>query len=109
MDSPRHTSPEDHAVRDRLAGNLQEILVDAEAMLKTAQRSGSEQFVAARDKLEARLHQARGELASLQDTAAYRARRAAHSADVKVHEHPYALAGLATGVGVLLGLLIARR
>jgi ElaB/YqjD/DUF883 family membrane-anchored ribosome-binding protein len=99
----------EHAVRDRLSGSLHDMVADVEALLKTAQRSGSEQVVAARDKVESRLHQARGDLAALQDTASYNVRRAARAADGAVHEHPYAAAGLAAGIGVLVGMLISRR
>ena len=99
----------EHAVRDRLAKSLQELVDDAEALLKAAQRSGSEQFVAARDSLEARVRHAQSELAALEDAAAYNVRRAARAADTAVHDHPYATAGMAAGVGLLVGMLISRR
>ena len=109
MDIAAAITDKDHAVRDRLMHSLQDMVDDAEALLKTAQRSGSEQFLAARDKFETRLHQARNELSELQDTAAYQVRHAARVADTAVHQHPYAAAGLAAGVGVLVGMLISRR
>ena len=96
-------------VRDRLANSLHGLVEEAEALLKTAQRNGSESFIAARDKFETRVRHARAELSDLEDAAAYKLRRAARTADTAVHEHPYATAGVAAGVGVLLGLLLARR
>jgi ElaB/YqjD/DUF883 family membrane-anchored ribosome-binding protein len=36
-------------------------------------------------------------------------RRAARSADIAAHDHPYVTAGLAAGVGLLVGMLISRR
>lgn len=109
MDAAITPPANDPAVRDRLMRSLQDMVADAEALLKSAQRSGSEQFVAARDKFESRLHQARLELASLQDAASQNVRHAARVADAAVHEHPYAAAGLAGGIGVLVGMLISRR
>lgn len=109
MDSVTVASEQDSTVRDRLMSSLQEMVTDAEALLRTAQRTGSEQFVAAREKFESRLHQARGELAALQDTSAYNVRRAARAADGAVHAHPYAAVGVGAGVGLLVGMLIARR
>jgi ElaB/YqjD/DUF883 family membrane-anchored ribosome-binding protein len=106
MDSA--TTPE-HDVRDRLASSLQELVDDAEALLKSAQHNGSEQFAAARDKVQTRLRHARSELAALEDAASYNVRRAARVADTAMHDHPYAAAGLAAGVGVLIGMLISRR
>ena len=107
MDST--TTAGDHTVRDRLAQNLEQLVDGAEALLRTAQHSGSEQFAAARDKLELRLRHARSELAALEDAAAYNVRRAARVADSAVHDHPYTTAGLAAAVGVLIGMLISRR
>lgn len=109
METATTTPDSDTTVRDRLMRSLQEMVADAEALLKTAERSGSEQFLAARGRFESRLHQARTELASLQDAASYNVRRAARVADTAVHQHPYAAAGLAAGIGVLVGMLISRR
>ncbi len=109
MDAATFNTDKDHADRERLMSSLQDIVTDAEALLKTAQRNGSDQFLAARDKFETRLHQARRDIAALQDNAVYKVKRAARVADTAVHDHPYAAAGLAAGVGVLLGMLISRR
>lgn len=109
METAPTTSTLDNAVRDRLASSLREMVDEAEHLLKTAQRGGSEQFAVARDKFEAQLKRARTELDALQDTAAYNVRRAARVADGAVHDHPYAAAGLAAGVGMLIGMLITRR
>lgn len=109
MESATLASDKDHAVRDRLMGSLQDIVTDAEALLKTTQRTGSDQFVAARDRFETRLHQARSDLAAMQDTAFYNVRRVARVADSAVHHHPYAAVGAAAAVGLLVGMLIARR
>jgi ElaB/YqjD/DUF883 family membrane-anchored ribosome-binding protein len=102
-------APADDAARDRLAASLKHIVDEAEQMLRSAQRGGSEQFGAARDKFEAQLRRARAQLAELEDSAIYNARRAARAADHAVHEHPYTAMGIAAGVGVLVGMLIARR
>lgn len=99
----------EHAARDRLAQSLQEMVDEAEHLLKTAQRSGREEFIAARDKLVAQLHDARTELEALHDTAAYNVRHAARATDSAMHQHPCATADLAAGVGVLVGRLISRR
>jgi len=108
MDTAASPQPDD-TLRERLAHSLQDLVDDAEALLKTAQRSGSESFVAARDRVESQLQHARAELAEIEDRAAYKLRRAARATDLTVHQHPYATAGLAAGVGLLIGMLISRR
>lgn len=108
MDTATLPGQADPAVRDRLVENLKDIVSDAEALLKAAQHDG-EPLASERQRFEARLHQVRAELAALQDRATQGVRRAAHAADTAVHSHPYAAAGLAAGVGVLVGMLISRR
>ncbi|MCD2344239.1 DUF883 family protein [Ideonella azotifigens] len=97
------------AVQERLANTLHGVVSEAEALLKTAQHGGSEQFAAARDQLEARVRRARSELADLEDSALRKARRAVRATDRAVQDHPYTTAGLLAGVGLLIGVLIARR
>ncbi|MFO0121144.1 MAG: YqjD family protein [Inhella sp.] len=109
MDTPTQTPQPDTAARERLMTSLQDVVNDAETLLKNAQHTGSEQFSSARSKLEMRLHEAQHELAGLREAATRNVRRAAHAADEAVHLHPSATAGVAAGVGLLVGLLIARR
>jgi ElaB/YqjD/DUF883 family membrane-anchored ribosome-binding protein len=109
MDIPTTAPDKGQAVRDRLASSLQGIVNDAEDLLKATQRTGSEQFMAARDKFESRLNETRKELATLRDNTANNVRSAVRAADTAAHEHPYTTAGLAAGIGVLVGMLISRR
>jgi ElaB/YqjD/DUF883 family membrane-anchored ribosome-binding protein len=108
MDVPTLTPQADPSVRDRLVDSLRDMVSDAEALLKAAQRGG-EPLSHERERFQARLHQVREELADLQEAASANVRRAARAADHAVHTHPYAAAGLAAGVGVLVGMLISRR
>lgn len=108
MDTPS-PPPAANDERDRLASSLKAMVEEAEHLLKSAQRDGSEQFSAARERFESQLRLARDELEAMQDHAVRQARRAARAADHAVHDHPYAAMGLAAGVGLLLGMLISRR
>ena len=110
MDSTTTTPrPTETAARERLAHSLQQMVDEADHLLKNAQRTGSEQFNAARDKFEVQLRHAKEELRRLEDAAVYNAKRAARATDHAVHEHPYAAMSVAAGVGLLIGMLITRR
>lgn len=109
MDTEALTTNDDREACDRLKNSLQDVVTDAEALLRSAQRSGSEQFMAARDQFESRLDQARAQLDTLQKDASHKLRHAARVADTAVHAHPYASAGVAAGIGLLVGMLISRR
>lgn len=97
------------STRDRLASQLRSLADDAEEMLKAASRSGNEQLSAVRDRLERGVSTAREELSSFQEAAFDRARQTAADTDEYVHEHPWNAIGVAAGVGLLLGVLLARR
>jgi ElaB/YqjD/DUF883 family membrane-anchored ribosome-binding protein len=99
----------DSNARERLAQSLKHMVDEADHLLAKAERSGSEQFVAAREKFEAQLQHAKDELRHLEVSAIDSAKHAARATDHAVHEHPYAAMGIAAGAGLLIGMLIARR
>lgn len=99
--------------RERLGRSLENVVVDAEGLLKAVGREGSAQFSAAREKLERQLASARSELERVGGAIDERARRGVRAAEETMHEHPLATAGVAAAVGavvgLLVGMLIARR
>lgn len=103
------TTTTDMHTRERLAQSLKHMVDEADHLLAKAERTGSEQFIAAREKFEAQLLHAKEELHHLEVSAVQSARRAARATDHAVHEHPYAAMGLAAGAGLLIGMLITRR
>lgn len=99
----------DVAARERLTDSLKHMVDEADHLLAKAERTGSEQFNAAREKFEVQLRHAKDELRRLEVAALDRAKRAARATDQAVHDHPYASMGIAAGVGLLVGMLISRR
>jgi ElaB/YqjD/DUF883 family membrane-anchored ribosome-binding protein len=97
------------ALTQRLKQNLQTVVTDAEELLKATASQTGERIEQARVRAEASLRDARLRLAEVGAAAEETARAAARNVDDQVHKHPYATAGIAAGIGMLLGLLIARR
>ena len=104
-----HSMERVETARDRLASELRTLVGDAEEMLKAASRQGNEQLSAVRERLERSVATARGQLDDLEEAVVERARATARETNEYVHEHPWNAIGVAAGVGVLLGLLLARR
>jgi ElaB/YqjD/DUF883 family membrane-anchored ribosome-binding protein len=102
-------STTDTNVRERLTQSLKHMVDEADQLLAKAERTGSEQFNAARAKFETQLEHAKEELRRLELGAVESAKRAARVTDHAVHEHPYAAMGIAAGAGLLIGMLITRR
>jgi ElaB/YqjD/DUF883 family membrane-anchored ribosome-binding protein len=92
----------------KLKQNLQSIVDDAEELLKATASQTGERVEKTRARVEESLRAARRRLAEVGSDAAYTARKAARDVDDQVHDHPYAAAGIAAGIGFLLGLVIGR-
>jgi ElaB/YqjD/DUF883 family membrane-anchored ribosome-binding protein len=101
----------DTATTDKqgLASSLRRMIDEADGLLKSATRTGDEAFDTLHDQFTDQVKQMREQLDELEETAVYRARRAARAADRGVHEHPYGAMGAAAALGLLVGVLIARR
>ena len=97
------------ASRDELADALQRTVAEAEALLKDTGDKASQEYAGALKRAEAALRRAKDEFQRLEENAVLNAKYAARATDRAVHDHPYAAMGVAAGVGVLLGMLIARR
>jgi ElaB/YqjD/DUF883 family membrane-anchored ribosome-binding protein len=95
--------------REKLMSDVRVVLADAEQLLRQASAATGAQATELREKAADALHRAQRNLADLQGSASAAIRSGARATDHWVHEHPWTAAGMAAAVGVLLGLLIARR
>ena len=93
----------------RLAEDFKAVVNDAEELLRHAARDAGEGYNEARVRLEQSLKTARAELETLEKAVLDGTRRAARATDGYVHNHPWGSIGIGAGVGLLLGMLIARR
>lgn len=99
--------------REKLREDLRAVMTDAEALLRsTAGQAGdkvSEAAVTARAKLQESLRTARERLSEAEAALMDRTRAAARATDQYVHDNPWKSIGVAASVGVIVGMLIARR
>lgn len=93
----------------RLAEDLRSVADDAEALLRHAAKDAGKSYDDARSRLERSLKTARTELEGIEQSIADSARQAGKATDAFVHRNPWPSIGAGACVGVLLGMLIARR
>ena len=93
----------------RLAQDFKAVVSDVDDLLRHAAQSGSQGYSEARAKLEQSMQTARRELANAEAVVVDSARQAARSADDYVRRHPWESMGIGAAVGLLIGMLIARR
>jgi ElaB/YqjD/DUF883 family membrane-anchored ribosome-binding protein len=94
---------------ERLKQDFSGTLDDAEELVRMTADQAGEGVAAARSKVMQSLNQARQELQRMQMQASETARRAAYGVDDYVHTNPWKTLGFAALLGVVVGLLIARR
>lgn len=94
---------------DQLVNDLKTVMEDAEALIKATSTLTGEKIQEVRARAEASLRQAKVRMTEVEEEAMRRAREIADAADEYVRENPWQSVGVAAGIGLVLGLLIARR
>lgn len=97
------------AAKERVIKDFKAVVNDTEELLKATANQTGERIAAARARMEESLAATKKQLAELEDSAIEKTKAAARATDQLVHENPWQSAGIAAGVGFLLGMLINRR
>lgn len=89
--------------------DLKALMRDAQALFDEATAASGAKADELRSKGMKMLDHAISRAHDLQEAAVRKGRKIAHDTDDYVHEHPWRAIGIAGAVGVLIGMLIARR
>jgi len=95
--------------RQRVLADMKSLAQSSEHLLKATADDVNAKVKDARDRVIAALDRSRILCEHLQQDTAAAARAAATKADTTVRAHPYESMGVAFGVGLLIGVLVARR
>lgn len=95
--------------RDKLMDGLKNAIGEAESWLQDSVEHEGKPASEARARFDDTLRTARTDLRKLEDSVVGYSRDAAKSADAYVHDNPWQAVTLSATLGVLVGLLIARR
>ena len=89
----------------RLAKDLKLVMRDAEDLLKATAGQAGEKISEIRSRLAAALESAKASFGQIQDKTVL----AAKATDRVIRDHPYESLGIALGIGLLIGVLVARK
>ena len=95
--------------RERVLQDFKTLARDAEDLLKATAGDVSDKAKEARARLAGALERARATCEQVQEETVASVKAAAKNADTVIREHPYESIGVAFGVGLLIGVLVARR
>jgi len=101
--------PTQTGTRDQLLSDLKTVVHDAEAWLRHSGHLTGEEFKAAKAKFERTLVAAKENIIELEETVVEKTKVAAKATDEYVKENPWKAVGLGTAIGVVIGMLIARK
>jgi ElaB/YqjD/DUF883 family membrane-anchored ribosome-binding protein len=94
---------------EQLKDHFKDALADAEALVKATADLSGDTLTEARTRARESLRIAKARLSEAQDVVVQKARGAANATDAYVRDSPWEAIGVAAGVGVLVGVLLARR
>jgi len=97
------------AARDRLMGDLKNVIQEAEAWIQDASQTQHEPDPEVRARFEDSLRTAKTDLLKLQDSMLARGKLAAQSANIYLKDNPWKAIGLGAALGVIAGMLISRK
>lgn len=95
--------------KEQLIADFKLVVADAEALLKATANQGDEKLAEVRAKAEESIRVAKAKMAEAQVGLLIKTKAAAKATDAYVHKNPWKTIGIASGVGLLIGVLIGRR
>ena len=101
--------PTQTGARDQLVSDLKSVIQDAEAWLRHGGQLTGDELKAAKAKFERTIVKAKDDIIRLEEAAVEKAKVAAKATDEYVQENPWKAVGVGTAIGVVIGLLIARK
>ena len=99
----------DEFTKEQLIADFKTVVADAEALLKATANQGGDELAEVRAKAEESLRVVKARMSESQAALLVKTKEAAKATDVYVHENPWKAVGVAAGVGLVVGLLSARR
>jgi len=100
---------DDQVTTAKLKEDLATVLRDAEALIKASAEHGGEKTAEARARIHESLDAAKRRLHEAEQAAIRQGQDAIHSTEEYARRNPWQAMGIAAGVGLILGVLLARR
>jgi len=95
--------------RERVLNDLRTLARDAGDLLKATAGDVGEKGKELRARLAGALERAKATCTELQEQTLASAKEAARKTDIVIRDHPYESIGIAFGIGLLIGVLVARK
>jgi ElaB/YqjD/DUF883 family membrane-anchored ribosome-binding protein len=101
--------PTQTGTRDQLLSDLKTVIQDAEAWLRSSGQLTGDQLEAAKAKFERTIGKAKDDIIRFEEAVVEKTKIAAKATDEYVNENPWKSVGVGAAIGIVIGMLIARR
>ncbi|MDI9799851.1 stress response protein ElaB [Citrobacter koseri] len=98
-----------HSYGSRINDDLELLSETLEEVLRSSGDPADQKYVELKARAERALEEVKNRVSHASDSYYYRAKQAVYKADDYVHEKPWQGIGAGAAVGLVLGLLLARR
>lgn len=95
--------------KGKMVDDFKSIVSDADDLLRATAKVSGEGFNLTRAKFEEKIKTAKASLAEAEQIVVDKAKQVATATDDYVKGNPWTAVGIAAGVGVLIGFLVAKR
>jgi len=95
--------------KDQLMDELHAVLTDAEALLQATASQAGDGAVAARARIQKSLQAVKKTIAETEDAVIEQTKQAAKVTDQYVQDNPWKAVGISAAVGLIVGMLVAKR
>jgi ElaB/YqjD/DUF883 family membrane-anchored ribosome-binding protein len=95
--------------KEKLVSDMKAVVADAEDILRATTDVAGDRISELRERIADRLRDAKVRIADAEEMLLDRTKAAARATDDYVNENPWRAAGIAAGIGLLLGIIIGRR
>ena len=102
------TSNDVGVTKEKLMQDLRMVVADAEELLRATASQAGEKVSAARERIQGHLDAAKERLEDAEAMMIEKTKAPALATDEYVHDNPWRAVGIAAGVGLVVGMLIAR-
>ncbi len=94
---------------DTLSDEFENLLTDLDGLLRATGDFTGDELHEMRDKMYARIAEAKDSVLEFSDDLSGQARKSAKVIDQEVHQEPWKAVGIGAAVGLLLGMVLSRR
>ena len=90
--------------KEKLVADFKVVVADAEALLRATANDAGEKVVAAREKIQSSLVEAKAQLVRAEAAIIDKTKQAARATDQYVHDNPWKAVGISACVGLVIGV-----